>query len=113
MPWRNMKGMLNRIAHGYFDITSMWLGDGADGLACPLFVKAWMTKTTMTMEWSPEIRPCLSSILDESRQKVSERHDVLVHAGTVQSIGYYVVEFIGYVSRLKSRRSRSYGVLML
>jgi uncharacterized protein with HEPN domain len=20
VPWRNMKGMLNRIAHGYFDI---------------------------------------------------------------------------------------------
>ena len=27
VPWRSMRGMRNRIAHGYFDITtSMWCG---------------------------------------------------------------------------------------
>lgn len=26
VPWRNIRGMRNRIAHGYFDSTLMWYG---------------------------------------------------------------------------------------
>ena len=26
IPWRGMRGMRNRVAHGYFDVTSMCLG---------------------------------------------------------------------------------------
>ena len=34
VPWRSMRGMRNRIAHGYFDLNQTWEGSRRGSLCC-------------------------------------------------------------------------------
>ena len=60
VPWRNMRGMRNRMAHGYFDIDLMWCGrqykNGCRSCCnnCPPCAMTPTTKTVTTKGWNHE-----------------------------------------------------------
>lgn len=61
IPWRSIKGMRNRIAHGYFVVTLMWFGIRFRQHCrnclndCPSFIK-----TRMMKEMTPTVQINLS-----------------------------------------------------
>jgi hypothetical protein len=75
VPWRNMRGMRNRIAHGYFDINLDVVWDTVQAALpellkqLPPCVRMLTTKTATTMGWNHDgIMKAISERL-EQREK--------------------------------------------